>query len=685
MSPRSTVLSCAHTTLAFVSTRVWSRCKEWPWKLAIGDIPKNIDDLAAMETPPEESVARKVWYLANHKFPREQLLEGVQLLQHLGWTSTTVEQIHASATLVVRVHPTYGILALCARALMHTSRLFFTVDPLDREAEKLSLRLQEQLEGKTGRIPPQCMLFKQVMELQKFKGQQRWGASGSGLTGAQIQRRMVLSSDHWKKTDEHRREALRKAARIEEVKRAHQKADALVKTELQLREVQLKKKLQKMSQLPPKLIFSSCTFGPRDEQCLSELFHGGCFEKTRVQQLRKAAMEPGLLPKPRLAQMDQISLVQQTSSPGAWWLPVVAICRTAFKHSAIVVGTGPGARFYKFLFAKKSPRQAAFCPLTLQEPEHVAVYKDDFFGADQCSELLRWKFVFTCDRMDIRESGEVDPDPDSQIYVLTGLVDKGDQVVSDGPMYILSDFVQGLRELDLHKRPGLQRVQKTKEQKQEWERLLSLHPWLAQKVVRRDAARAKRARTSSDVPTADDGEDEGLSDEVDEEALEALEDEDIATIFENLAKMREHWKATFASLELPDFTAGVLGGPSTLVATSSAGKEGAIADFICCEATSQDAKAFAKAYDLRLSKRASISLYGMGPATTLTEAWGHRMQYYLDVYRTSGDPMYRFTVGDHNAYVAPKAFTTLAEMEDKVRDVVVAIRGVMPFSNLRPV
>ena len=61
------------------------------------------------------------------------------------------------------------------------------------------------------------------------------------------------------------------------------------------------------------------------------------------------------------------------------------------------------------------------------------------------------------------------------------------------------------------------------------------------------------------------------------------------------------------------------------------------------------------------------------------------MQYYLDVYRTSGDPMYRFTVGDHNAYVAPKAFTTLAEMEDKVRDVVVAIRGVMPFFNLRPV
>ena len=256
--------------------------------------------------------------------------------------------------------------------------------------------------------------------------------------------------------------------------------------------------------------------------------------------------------------------------------------------------------------------------------------------------------------MDIRESGEVDPDPDSQIYVLTGLVDKGDQVVSDGPMYILSDFVQGLRELDLHKRPGLQRVQKTKEQKQEWERLLSLHPWLAQKVVRRDAARAKRARTSSDVPTADDGEDEGLSDEVDEEALEALEDEDIATIFENLAKMREHWKATFASLDLPDFTAGILGGPSTLLATSSAGKEGAIADFICCEAASQDAKAFAKAYDLRLNKRASISLYGMGPATTLTEAWGHRMQYYLDVYRTSGDPMCRFTVGDQTVYVAPK-------------------------------
>ena len=85
---------------------------------------------------------------------------------------------------------------------------------------------------------------------------------------------------------------------------------------------------------------------------LSELFYGGCFEFNRVKQLRKEALTHGLLPDHQLYQMDMVSLVEPTPPPMPWWLPVVALCRAAFKNTAIVVGTGAGARFFRFLFAK---------------------------------------------------------------------------------------------------------------------------------------------------------------------------------------------------------------------------------------------------------------------------------------------------------------------------------------------
>ena len=117
----------------------------------------------------------------------------------------------------------------------------------------------------------------------------------------------------------------------------------------------------------------------------------------------------------------------------------------------------------------------------------------------------------------------------------------------------------------------------------------------------------------------------------------------------------------------------------TFKATSTKGKKGLVADFVHCEAQSPDAKSFATSYSLQKSKRASIILYCMSAATTLVEGWGHRMQYYLEVYRTSGQPSYTFTAADHKAYQEPAAFSRLAETLPVVQDAVASIRIVMPF------
>jgi len=49
--------------------------------------------------------------------------------------------------------------------------------------------------------------------------------------------------------------------------------------------------------------------------------------------------------------------------------------------------------------------------------------------------------------MDVKEAWEIDSDEQSQVYVISGLVDRGEDIVADGPLYVLSYFVQGMSEL----------------------------------------------------------------------------------------------------------------------------------------------------------------------------------------------------------------------------------------------
>ena len=93
---RAQVVSCTHISVGFIDTQVWRRVREWPWRLAVGDVAANVTALATLDEPPHESVARKVWALSKQGFSRAQLVAGITLLTHLGWSSATVEQQHGN-------------------------------------------------------------------------------------------------------------------------------------------------------------------------------------------------------------------------------------------------------------------------------------------------------------------------------------------------------------------------------------------------------------------------------------------------------------------------------------------------------------------------------------------------------------------------------------------------------------
>ena len=135
---------------------------------------------------------------------------------------------------------------------------------------------------------------------------------------------------------------------------------------------------------------------------------------------------------------------------------------------------------------------------------------------------------------------------------------------------------------------------------------------------------------------------------------ESDRDEHLEDAFAELEAARARWAAEEDRPVADDFTGGLLGGRWTKK------KTGHGADNVIYEATSTSAKEWYLLYGLKESKRASIKGHTMEVASTICRSWAHRMQYYLDTYRTSGDDMYVYTQEDHDAYTPPADFRALA-------------------------
>lgn len=678
---RSQALSSAHTSVGFVHQRIWTAVDDYPWKLAVGDVGKHLADLAALDKPPaDESVTRKIWALASSgDYPLEDLAEAVGLLSHISWSSATVEQQHASAAQIKSRHGQYGANTLCTRALIHTARLFYAVRPVDREIDRLQEKVRMHMEKKPCRVRPNGIFFREAMEVVRHK--QPAGGPRRSATLQETQARMTTAQRRYKTLPASMVNRLREAALLDSVKKDQERLAAMMQAAQAVEEAQYKKMVAMRSGLPPRMIFGEAVFTREQNDRLNEVYHNdSLLGRTKVPPLRKAAMVPQLLSAVTFAQMDALPLVAPQEPVKPWWLAVVCTCRSAFSDAVLVVVDGEDERsYYRFLYAKQQPQLAMFSPLQLED-RYVQLLPD-VSGEDIVSPLVDWLFSFTCDRMVVRSASEIDKSQESSIYVLRGLVDLGDRVVTDGPEVDLASFVRGMWELEKmgRSRAASAKQIQTEEQRAAWAAVVAECPWMAMPLPTRSTKKQKTssgaAASSHEVVAADDSSD-GAEDDGDAVLLAKgldLEDVDIDGIFAKLDDMREAWQLKYSDKMMADFGGTVLGGPSTYQAAR------VVADYVCVESTTADAKAFTKKYKLSNSKRASISLYdGVHNATVLVTAWAHRMQFFLDLYRSSGDESYTFTEADYDSYKEQAEFTTLVGTDSKYKTVATAIRSVKP-------
>ena len=494
---RCKTLACAHISLAFIHERVWAPLDGYPWKLVDGDILANLKELGKdKERPPTtESLTCKVWILVTGDFPPEIVRDGLELLRHLPWSSAIVEQQHASASQVSIRHRGYGMNALTARALIHTSRLYYAVRPVDKQIARLEDKLRSHMARQPAKIRAGGIFFREAMSVLKHRPAASAGLSRSTQSGTRI--RLKQAHQKFKQLPSRMVTKCEEAARLEMYKKEQDQAAKLLTMSKELETVRFKKRCEFLSGLPPKLSFSECTFSQQQTDALTSLFHNSdLFSYAKVAALRKSALSPGMLSDAQLALHDAQAVKAAPVAKNPWWLPILAWCREAFVDTAIKIGRDSDV-YYKFMFAKQQPQLAAFCPLQVEE--HYTPVLPVASGPDgTASPLIGWLHRFSCDRMQIKMATEIDSSDDSDVMVLVGLVDEGNQIVADGPIYTLADFVANL--------PALQKASKQrattsggaelkKERAADWAEQVALYPWLAEKST----AKYKRARTSGPV------------------------------------------------------------------------------------------------------------------------------------------------------------------------------------------
>ena len=82
------------------------------------------DNLMAIRAndEPTDPVASKMWRLLHMDFSTHAINSALTLMREMPRSSASVEQQHASCTVVARHNPGYGEASLKVRALLHTLR-----------------------------------------------------------------------------------------------------------------------------------------------------------------------------------------------------------------------------------------------------------------------------------------------------------------------------------------------------------------------------------------------------------------------------------------------------------------------------------------------------------------------------------------------------------------------------------
>ena len=150
---RNLVLTAAMTSYGFLCKEALAQVDQEPFSLCIGDIPANVAALRAREEAITDERVLRIRRLLDAGFPDAMLVEGLEAVRELPFSTASVEQAHASAAVLMRRHDRYTENTMQVRSLLLGTRCLIRRPVHERKLallDKKVNRLQAKRPRKAG-------------------------------------------------------------------------------------------------------------------------------------------------------------------------------------------------------------------------------------------------------------------------------------------------------------------------------------------------------------------------------------------------------------------------------------------------------------------------------------------------------------------------------------------------------
>ena len=631
---RSDVLAAGHVSIGFIMTKTLGEAKKLPWSLGCGDVDQNLDALLAGATPIEP-IAAKIKRLLELGYSRSQIKQALSLLMDAPWGTQSVEQGHASATMVKKAHPDFGKESLVLRAFFHSfRRLLPSSSEKGRHAAGPQQNLERLLNKSPNKVSARNLYFK---DLSALAGAWKKEKKRSMPPHAQ-NTIMKQHAGSWNRLPTKTKQMYEAKAALERSAHEHAIQEAIA-IEAQQLALARSREIACQDQRPP-LALGNCRLTQQDFVSMQETFRANSFNDKLVSNLRKRALVAPDLPTAEVTQaLANIEIVEEIElTPRPEWLGPLCWHRGFFSGKALVVQNEEGQQhFFKMLYATQKPLLACFSLLEEVEQDDLMEPLTRVTWAEHSRTHFRFKlkanFLSTVPWHDLPEA------PLDNMFVLKDLhYSDGNHLVSDSDLVPLEEVLSWLPKPE-RKQRGVQA--KTGETNSSHDAaLLAQHPFLKGLLTQQTSGSSNPERSADPVDTS--------------HALEeALSDESLQAVFSELEnKRQEH-------IDPPgyhgDFVVTLLGGKWAMqhkgvpfVAFQGKAKDNTVANDWCLQ------------YSLQRTARFEISMYGEEVASNLAHGWCDRMLYFFNLWLSSGQEHYRYTAADVADYEEPPEIVELA-------------------------
>jgi hypothetical protein len=628
--------------------------KKMPWALLHGDRSANLDSLRD-GAEPEEPTTWKIWTLDRLGFPRDTLLDGLELMSQISWSQISSEHGHQPLSVTMKLHRHLSELMLRTRSTLGLMRPLFQVT----EDEKIEYRIMEELAALRRKVPSRSaarhMYCRDLLNLAA--AQQQAGRRVSKGIGKRI---VAKHGIMWQELDDQRKEMYEKQAVEYSDAKRQGIVDDIGTTRAGL--IEHRKQAVERKTLDAPVRVSHCRFSEGEILEFNTLWESARFSNTSVLELQIAACVPVQPPDPAVLDiLDAFPGKLKELVPRRLpWLSYVARHREFFRNTCLLVKDSRGERYLKFICASQNPSWVIFLDV---QPDDTDWWDVPDAGAWNDAVAFGWRHTFRFHFGSFVHSDSGDFEEDCEIEVLDDVHWRANhRLASDAdwrPWPVVVALLGPLNERNPPRERPLRRG--------DIDPVMFLeHPWLLDIVApaRRAGDRGPGGGGAADGGPGDDG---GGADEGDDVL-------DAEAIMDILHTMRAEWGAAVPEELSMHFKCDARGGLWT------AARTGMAVDSIRALCHSQAAKDWAHLYYLRETATFSLRLYQDDHCRILSQYWCHRMGHFFGLRTVAlGEAPRRYTPADSAAFVEHVEFSELANNADGALAARIAVlRGLAP-------